>query len=752
MIPLAHSAREHTPGPDPYARHITATRERAERNCTEMLRFAAESRRVISDAVKDAALFHDLGKLDAANQAVLNGSTSGPLPWDHIDAGVAHTSTFSRAAAWLIRAHHAPGLPNKSLHFDPDELGMKLRGRRHDDPQKVSYHDHFVQKERTDLHLRDYLGLHDSVLSLSPVSGQCDKVLHGLDMRLALSCLVDADHSDTAFFDIGNELPSEPQPKWQLRLQQLKNYVAGLPKGNNEAEIERNKVRNQFFEKCAAANTTGNMFCCEGPVGIGKTTSLTAFLLNQAIANQLRRIIIVAPFTNILLQTADRLRKALVLPEEVHIADKIIVEQHHRADFASRDARSMASLWKAPIVLTTAVSFFETIGACDPSSLRKLHSLPGSAVFLDESHAALPLRLLPQSWKWLKELSANWSCKFVFASGTLTRFWENENIVRKTETLPELLPSQQANAVFAAEKRRVHYRTLNESQVVDLATLTKAIQKSEGPRLAIFNTVQNAAIAANYLRDSKHRVVHLSTALTPNDRGTVYLNIIDMLNDPKQTDWTLVATSCVEAGVDFSFRTAFRERFSVSSILQVGGRVNRNSEYNNVGGSDVWDFALSDANTTHHPAASLSAPILLSMIESGHLNNMRASDSASNAMNSEILRSGGVAEDLLMKAERSNDYPTVGKLCKVIDADTRLVVVDCSLIERIQQRERIRFGELLAGSVQLWATKIQKLRMESFPNMPEVYHWQDDYDPNFLGYMKGVLARKTFLDSGGGVI
>jgi len=101
----------------------------------------------------------------------------------------------------------------------------------------------------------------------------------------------------------------------------------------------------------------------------------------------LRRLIVVAPYTNILTQTAERLRRALVLPDER--ADEVVVEHHHRADFSDRANRELAVLWHAPIVLTTAVSFFETLAGCDPASLRKLHALPGSAVFLDEATSAL---------------------------------------------------------------------------------------------------------------------------------------------------------------------------------------------------------------------------------------------------------------------------------------------------------------------------------------------------------------------------
>ncbi len=130
------------------------------------------------------------------------------------------------------------------------------------------------------------------------------------------------------------------------------------------------------------------MVACEGPVGIGKTTAVTAYLLRRAIATCARRLFAVAPFTAILSQTADTLRKSLVLENE-H-PDAVVAEHHHRADFDDMSSRDLATLWTAPIILTTAVQFFETLASNHPAALRKLHGLPGSVVFIDEAHAALP--------------------------------------------------------------------------------------------------------------------------------------------------------------------------------------------------------------------------------------------------------------------------------------------------------------------------------------------------------------------------
>src|SRR5205823_1999425 len=96
-------------------------------------------------------------------------------------------------------------------------------------------------------------------------------------------------------------------------------------------------------------------------------------------------------------------RKSLLWPGE-DPAD-VVAAHHHRVQFDAKDARLYAFLWHAPVVVTTAVQFFETLASNHPSALRKLHQLPGSAIFIDEAHAALPAHLWPVAWKWLRELA-----------------------------------------------------------------------------------------------------------------------------------------------------------------------------------------------------------------------------------------------------------------------------------------------------------------------------------------------------------
>jgi CRISPR-associated endonuclease/helicase Cas3 len=218
------------------------------------------------------------------------------------------------------------------------------------------------------------------------------------------------------------------------------------------------------------------------------------------------------------------------------------------------------------------------------------------------------------------------------------------------------------------------------------------------------------------------------------------------------TDWTLVATSCVEAGVDLSFRTAFRQTFSTASIIQVGGRVNRHGEYNDIGGSWVYDFDLQGDHITANPAARVPSSVLRSLLNNDGINGKDPADVVSNAMKEEVRQTGNRASNIFCDAERDRDYPQVSRLGRVIDADTRIVVIDTKLAQLVEMRRPVSFRSLLAGSVQLWAEKIARLSLEPLPGKRELYRWSMDYDPEFLGIMAGVLGNEEYAIAGGYII
>jgi CRISPR-associated endonuclease/helicase Cas3 len=471
-----------------------------------------------------------------------------------------------------------------------------------------------------------------------------------------------------------------------------------------------------------------------------------AHLLRAAAERKLRRVFVVLPFTNIIDQSVEVYRLALPLKGESEAEmESVIAAHHHRVDFSSYEARCLAARWDSPIVVTTAVQFFQTLAARDTASLRKLHQVAGSAIFVDEAHAAVPLALWPQMFRWLRELCEDWGCHLVLASGTLPRFWNRPGFLQEGERceIPDLINSEVRAETIMFEEKRVSI--CREPQAMSVERLGDFVYNKPGPRLVIFNTVQSAAVFANYLREDLKlgtNVEHISTALTPRDRAHTIARVREHLA-LKRPDWTLVATSCVEAGVDFSFRTAFRESWGLVNLLQIAGRASRSGEYD---GAEVWDFRHdADNGLSLHPQAKLSRRILEQLFaECARQNRQPGPDDCTEAIRRELFQDhGGKSSQMekIFQAETDADYPQVAKLCRIIDAATQTVVVEPGLIERLQNPDRSQWPswrEMMLGSVQLWMGKEREFTLPELHGLPGVFRWNLNYD-SFLGFMAGVL-------------
>jgi len=746
LEPLAHSARDGAPE-QTYREHTGNVCRYARLFAHAAALLSPKWRVSFEAAVERAAAYHDLGKLDRLFQEVLRHNRKNKHGFNHVEAGTAHLLHIKQFEAALVAYAHHIGLPSIPKEKAKFANGQNLVFRDTGDLEGCSQ----AAWQRTDEHLEGYLRQHHELLvTAPPVTNQH---FTGLVRRLALSCLVDADHSDTArHYRNEREVPS-PELRASARLARLDEYVASLAAKNpplNDRERQRLKLRQDVYRACREreVKTDERILACDSPVGTGKTTAVMAHLLRVATERNLRRVFVVLPFTNIIDQSVDVYRRALRLADESEATmNSVVAAHHHRVDFSSYEARCLAARWDSPVIVTTAVQFFETLAACDTASLRKLHQVAASAIFVDEAHAAVPAALWPQMLRWLRELCNDWGCHLVLASGTLPRFWNSAAFIpdaERRELLDLITPEVRAETMKFEEKR---VSILREPQAMSVERLAGFIHDKPGPRLVIFNTVQSAAVFAQYLREDLKlglNVEHISTALAPQDRACTVARVKEHLA-MKRPDWTLVATSCVEAGVDFSFHTAFRESWGLVNLLQIAGRASRSGEYDD---AEVWDFRHdADNGFSLHPQAELSRRILEHVFaECKGQNRQPGPDDCTDALQREILQDHGEKAsrmEEIFQAEKDADYPQVKKLCRIIDAATQTVVVQSELIQRLENPDRSQWPdwrELMLGSVQLWANRLDagKLPVKPLGHDGELWAWIGEYNP-FLGYMAGVL-------------
>lgn len=235
--------------------------------------------------------------------------------------------------------------------------------------------------------------------------------------RMLFSALVDADFLETeAFHDRANHRQS---PRgWDGSLDDLAAALDAHLEAFGPPQGRVNELRAKILAHVRAqAPAAPGLFTLTVPTGGGKTLTSLAFALHHARRHGLRRVIYVIPYTSIIEQTADEFRTAL--------GDRDALLEHHSSfdwdglqDKGEKERiRLAAQNWDRPVIVTTAVQFFESLFANQPSRCRKLHRMARSVIVLDEAQT-LPLRLLRPCLAALKELARGYGSSVVLCTAT----------------------------------------------------------------------------------------------------------------------------------------------------------------------------------------------------------------------------------------------------------------------------------------------------------------------------------------------
>lgn len=683
--------------------------------------YASETRCPLPIAsIVAAATVHDAGKLAGENQQILSGEMkAGRLPLPHVDAGsLWMLREEDELAAMLVYAHHRglPSIPEERVKPLSDAAIGMFRDSRV--AARVERELPIYQQKHTKLGLT--------------VSAQPTKIndCRGLAARMSLSCLVDADHSDTAAHYGKPKAVGGTLRRWNERLEALDQYVQMVSKRNSGSP--RTSNRSRLYGECSTAALDA-VATLPAPVGAGKTLASMAYCLRQANTHDLRHVFIILPFTAIIDQSVRVLREALTLQGED--SEDVVAAVHQKAEYENYTARALASQWSSPVIVTTSVQFFEALASNRPGALRRLHELPCSMIYVDEVHACLPTHLWSITWNWVQEVARTWNCRWLLGSGSLPRLWSVPGLVdHDGNPVPSIVSGELAHDLYQQENERI---TLKVSDApLDLNQLAAFILSKPGPRLVVLNTVKNASVAARHFQQRGVETLHLSTALTPHDRTRIIQKILEKLEQEPTGDWVLVATSCIEAGMDFSFRSGFRESASLNSLVQTGGRVNRNAIWS---AAEVWSVRLADAAFTNNPTFLASQQVLAAFLAE------RPEWGALPVLSTEALRqefslqpSTAAGANTLVQLERSMDYPGVSARYEVIADQRSTVVINQDIAKRIKSEEPVRWQEVQMHSVQLRDRLIVDLGLQ--PLADGIYDWQGrKYDPDLLGCMIELL-------------
>lgn len=530
----------------PYLAHIAAD-GREQTVLAHLTATAARARRFAQpfgggEQAALAGLAHDIGKYSEAFQKRLRG---GPKV-DHATAGAAECLKAGQVSAAFAVAGHHGGLPDGGARTDP--------------PGSATFLGRINKAEQGKLECAD--AWRDEVSLPAPARLPCenDAAEAMFFIRMLYSCLVDADYLDTEAFMTGEERAQGSATIAQL-WDRLQAHIAKWSAPQRALDRQRNAILQQCIRQ--GEQRDRGLFTLTVPTGGGKTVSSLAFALAHARARGLRRIIYVIPYTSIIEQTAEVFRGILGEENVLEHHSNMLYDIQEEADPRTVRLSQATENWDMPIIVTTAVQFFESLYACRPSQCRKLHSIADSVVIFDEAQM-LPLSYLRPCVFAICQLLKYYGVSAVLCTATQPALAPIFEDFLPGHTAVELCPP----AVCDWELfRRTTIRHVGRISPEELAAQLNRQEQV----LCIVNTRKSAQEV--FARLTGEGCFHLSTLMYPAHRRAQLEEVRRRLR--AGLTCRVVATSLIEAGVDVDFPAVYREQAGLDSILQAAGRCNR---------------------------------------------------------------------------------------------------------------------------------------------------------------------------------
>ncbi len=410
-----------------------------------------------------------------------------------------------------------------------------------------------------------------------PISDTIKYFYIGIWTRMLFSCLIDADRIDSADFEYptNKNLRSSRSVNWDEGITRLEDWVSML-----HVKYAIDKIRQDISNTCMKrATDKQGIYNLTVPTGGGKTLASLRFALHHARKHGLDRIIYIIPYTSIIEQNANSIRKVI---EHETDGNPWILEHHSNLEPEKQTWQSKltAENWDAPIILLTMVQFLEVLFSGGTRGARKMHQIARSVLIFDEIQT-LPIKMVHLFCNAINFLTTYTRTTVVLCTATQPLL---DNL-RRPDKGELSIPVE--NKIISNEGelfknlKRVNIINKVKSGGWGLAEITElAISElqQKGSCLVVVNTKQWAQdLYTSALPNvDKDTLFHLSTSLCPAHRKKNLKLIKERLDNGLPV--LCISTQLIEAGVDIDFSSVIRFLAGLDSIAQAAGRCNRNGK------------------------------------------------------------------------------------------------------------------------------------------------------------------------------
>ena len=675
------------------AQHSIATAEIAEN-------FAAEP---FKKVVYNISLLHDVGKYQKSFQDKILHDKKTRV--DHSTCGAIEANELFKnnpmsiaIAQYCIAGHHS-GLPDGGTKSDNID-DPTLQGRLSDITRFDDYSEYKNELNFSPINDNDILRLFSCAKTPDDI-----KECFAFITRYCFSCLTDADSLDTANFCTGRD-DKELESNFKECLKKINDRLSSF-EHKTELQKARSALQQQVYN---SINEDSEIYLMNMPTGSGKTICSMKFALERALKTGKRRIIYVIPYNSIIDQTAAVFEDMFGESANIlrHQSSFCIDDTDYNEDYKTL-LKNVTENWNAQIIITTSVQFFESVYKNKRNRLRKLHNMADSMIIFDEAHM-MPAQYLQPCLRAVSFITKLLNSEAVFLTATMPDF---DTLVKKyslsTSRITELITDKSSFDKF----RKGDFTDLGE--LTDEMLLQKACTAPSA--LIVVNKRSSASKLWDMAQGEKY---HLSTYMSAYDRkqtidtikyrlNELYKDFPDLTDIPQERKIIVISTPLIEAGVDLDFYTVYRELSGLDSILQAGGRCNREGKRKNAR-IHIFSFGKSTDAKVNITKGLISKYNDISSQECIKEYYRRLYD-----FNDESIRENTIAYDCT--DIKNIAFASYAQRFNMIDSNTVAVAVECndesiSLIEQLKTTGYTNHRKLQKYTFTVYEDELSELKKQ----------------------------------------
>ena len=524
---------------------------------------------------------------------------------------------FGQMLGLCIASHHGEGLIDCL-----DDEGNAVWKKRFEKDDELTHlaeceqnADEAVQQKARELVgenlIRSLLKAVKPILSDPASNDKIKEFYLGCLTRFLFSCLIDADRINSSDFE--REAQKEvrrltEKPDWQSAIDKLEAKLAGFENRPVEEIKPIDEIRRKISDDCLkrAVDSQG-IYTLTVPTGGGKTLASLRYALHHAQKHNLDRIIYIIPYTSIIDQNAQALRKIL--------GEDWVLEHHSNLEPEKQNWQDklLSENWDKPIVFTTMVQFLDAWFGGGTRGARHIHPMTNAVLIFDEIQT-LPVKCVHLFCNVLNWLTTFGKSTAVLCTATQPLLDESglQNFPEgKRESIAARgLLKQPAHAEIMGtdEQREELYKKLSR---VEIRFNEKAggwnVAEAGAFLLEQFQTIQSCLFIVNTKKWAQElyqycqrqnvppeALFHLSTNQCAAHRKAIFDTIKARLENKEPV--ICISTQLIEAGVDISMACVIRALSGLDSIAQAAGRCNRHGEKEGKG--QVWVLNLQEQDFT----------------------------------------------------------------------------------------------------------------------------------------------------------